>query len=148
MIHGRLDGFLQLVARLACRLLFQCAEVFDKVRRILELISDNPCLWVMFAYMVTASRIPDPLLEICALNNVGLPVASCNFELDGDSLLLENYILQSIGTHKILQKYKHKKCIKQERHRYTWFTQFGLRPPSTASPSFLLSSKMKRHNLQ
>ena len=38
------------------------------------------------------------------------------------NILLENYILQRNGTHKILQKYKHRKCIKQERHRYTWFT--------------------------
>ena len=50
--------------------------------------------------------------------------------------MLENYILRSNGTHKILQKYKHRKRTKQERHRYTWFTQFGLRPPRTASPSF------------
>ena len=42
--------------------------------------------------------------------------------------MLENYISQSNGTHKVLQKYKHKKCIKQERHRYIWFTKFGLRP--------------------
>src|SRR5271168_3701351 len=62
--------------------------------------------------------------------------------------MLENYILRSNGTHKILQKYKHRKRTKQERHRYTWFTQFGLRPPRIASPSFLLSKKMKRHNLQ
>ena len=62
-----------------------------------------------------------------------------------DIIMLEYYILQSNGTHKILQKYKH---TKQERHRYTWFTQFGLRPPRTTYPSFLLSSKMKRHNLQ
>lgn len=66
----------------------------------------------------------------------------------GDYYMLENYILRSNGTHKILQKYKHRKRTKQERHRYTWFTQFGLCPPRTASPSFLLSSKMKRHNLQ
>jgi len=65
-----------------------------------------------------------------------------------ECILLENYILRSNGTHKILQKYKHRKRTKQERHRYTCFTQFGLRPPRTASPSFLLSSKMKRHNLQ
>jgi len=65
-----------------------------------------------------------------------------------DNEMLENYILRSNGTHKILQKYKHRKLIKQERHRYTWFTQFGLHPPQIASPSFLLSSKMKRHNLQ
>ena len=53
------------------------------------------------------------------------------------SQLLENYILQSNGIHKILQKYKHIKCIKQERHRYTWFTQFGLRPQRN-SQYFLL----------
>jgi len=40
------------------------------------------------------------------------------------------------GAHEHLQKYKHIKHTKQERHRYTWFTQFGLRPPRTASPSF------------
>ena len=28
----------------------------------------------------------------------------------------------------LLQKHKNRKCIKQERQRYTWFTQFGLRP--------------------
>ena len=86
MRHGRRDGFLQWVARRACRLLLRCAEVFDTVCRILEIISDKPCLRVMFAYMVAASRIPDPLLEICALNDVGLPIASCDFELDGGSL--------------------------------------------------------------
>ena len=47
-----------------------------------------------------------------------------------------------------MRKRKPTKHIKLERHRYTWFTQFGLRPPRTASPSFLLSSKMKRQNLQ
>ena len=62
-------------------------------------------------------------------------------------IMLENYILQSNGTHRILRKYKHRKCIKLERHIYMWFTQFGLHPPRMASPSFLLSSKMKRHNL-
>src|ERR1700733_8557852 len=75
-----------------------------------------------------------------------LKIAGSNRALH--EIMLENYILQSNGTHKILQKYKHRKRTKQERHRYTWFTQFGLRPPRTASPSFLLSSKMKRHNLQ
>ena len=40
----------------------------------------------MFACMVVASRIPNPLLEMCALNNVGMPVASCNSKLDGDYL--------------------------------------------------------------
>jgi len=58
------------------------------------------------------------------------------FEPSSQSHVFENYILRSNGTHKILQKYKHRKCTKQERHRYTWFTQFGLRPPRTASPSF------------
>lgn len=38
----------------------------------------------MFAYMVAASRIPNPLIEIGALNDVGLPIASCDFELDED----------------------------------------------------------------
>jgi len=42
--------------------------------------------------------------------------------------VLENYILRRNGTDKILQKYKQRKHIKQGRHRYTWFTQFGLRP--------------------
>jgi len=36
--------------------------------------------------MVAASKIPDPLLEIGILSNVDLPIASCNFELDEDSL--------------------------------------------------------------
>ena len=35
-------------------------------------------------------------------------------------------LLQSNGTHKILRKYKHRKCRKQERHKSMWFTQFGL----------------------
>ena len=58
------------------------------------------------------------------------------------------YITQQCNTHEICGKYKHRKHIKPERHIYTWFTQFGLRPHRTAGPSFLLSSKMKRHNLQ
>ena len=52
------------------------------------------------------------------------------------SPVLENYILRSNGIHKILQKYKHKKCIKQERHRYMWFTQFGLCPRSNNQSFF------------
>ena len=52
--------------------------------------------------------------------------------------MLENYILQSNGTHKILQKYKHRKRIKQERHRYTWFTQLGYVHEETASPSIYI----------
>ena len=63
-------------------------------------------------------------------------------------VVLENYILQSIATHKICGKHKHTKHIKLERHRYTWFIQFGLCPPRTTSPFFLLSRKMKRQNLQ
>jgi len=43
-------------------------------------------------------------------------------------LIIVLEILPSNGTHKILQKYKHRKHIKQERHRYTSFAQFGLRP--------------------
>ena len=39
----------------------------------------------MFAYMVAASKRPDPLLEIGALSDVGRPVASCSSELDEDS---------------------------------------------------------------
>ena len=50
---------------------------------------------------------------------------------------LENYILQSNETPKILQKYKPKKYIEQQRHKYTWFTQFGLHPWGN-SYSFLL----------
>ena len=54
-----------------------------------------------------------------------------------DKLLLENYILHSYRTQQILHKYKHRKCIKQERHKYMWFIQFGLRPQRN-SQSFLL----------
>ena len=39
----------------------------------------------MFAYMVAASKRPDPLLEISALSDVGQPVASYGSELDEDS---------------------------------------------------------------
>ena len=49
---------------------------------------------------------------------------------------------------KYAEKHKHTKHIKLEIHIYTWLTQFWLRTPRTASPSFLLSSEMKRHNLQ
>ena len=40
----------------------------------------------MFAYMVGAVKRPDPLLEIGALSDAGLPIASCGSELDEDSL--------------------------------------------------------------
>ena len=40
----------------------------------------------MFAYMVAAVGIPYPLIGMCTLNDVGLPVALFNFELDGDYL--------------------------------------------------------------
>jgi hypothetical protein len=40
----------------------------------------------MFAYMVAASKIPGILLEISVMIDVDLPVASCDFELDEDSL--------------------------------------------------------------
>ena len=40
----------------------------------------------MFAYMVVAVGIPDPLLEMCALNNAGMSVTLFDSELDGDYL--------------------------------------------------------------
>ncbi len=40
----------------------------------------------MFAYMVVAVKIPDPLLEIGARSDAGLLVASCSSQLDEDSL--------------------------------------------------------------
>ena len=36
--------------------------------------------------MVGAVKRPDPLLEIGALSDAGLPIASCGSELDEDSL--------------------------------------------------------------
>ena len=36
--------------------------------------------------MVVASKILDPLLEISILSDADLPIASCSFELDEDSL--------------------------------------------------------------
>ena len=36
--------------------------------------------------MVAASKIPDPLLEIGIMSDVDLPISSCGFELDEDSL--------------------------------------------------------------
>jgi len=40
----------------------------------------------MFAYMVADLKRPDPLLEIGALSDASLPVASSGFEIDEDSL--------------------------------------------------------------
>ena len=40
----------------------------------------------MFAYIVAAVKRPDPLLEMYALNDVGLPIASFDSKLDGDYL--------------------------------------------------------------
>ena len=40
----------------------------------------------MFAYMVVASKIPDPLIEIGILRDADLLFASSGFELDEDSL--------------------------------------------------------------
>ena len=40
----------------------------------------------MFAYMVAASKRPDPLLEIGALSDADQPIASCGSELDEHSL--------------------------------------------------------------
>ena len=37
--------------------------------------------------MVATSKMHDPLLEIGALSDADLPVASCSFELDEDSPL-------------------------------------------------------------
>jgi len=34
----------------------------------------------MFAYMVAASKIPAPILEIGVLSDVDLPIASCGFD--------------------------------------------------------------------
>ena len=64
-----------------------------------------------------------------ATTTVNLLKAECKQLLELKPLVLENYILWSNATHKIYGKYKHTKHIKPERHRYTWFTQFGLRPP-------------------
>jgi len=52
--------------------------------------------------------------------------------------MLENYILRSNGTHKILQKYKHKKRIKQERHRLRGSPSLGYVHGETTSPSFYI----------
>jgi len=40
----------------------------------------------MFVYMVAASKLHDPLLEIGILSDVDLPIPSCGFELDEDSI--------------------------------------------------------------
>jgi len=56
------------------------------VRRILEIVYDDPCTSVKFSYMVATSKIPVPLLEIGALSDADLPIASYGFELDEDSL--------------------------------------------------------------
>lgn len=34
--------------------------------------------------MVVVTGIPDPLLEMCAQNDAGIPIASFNSELNGD----------------------------------------------------------------
>jgi len=52
--------------------------------------------------------------------------------------LLENYILQSNGTHKILQKYKHRKHIKQERRTYRGSPNFGYIHGETIGPFFYI----------
>jgi hypothetical protein len=44
---------------------------------------------------------------------------------------------------------KHRRHTIQERHRFTWFTQCGLRPPEKLSgPSFIIIQQMKGYNLQ
>jgi len=40
----------------------------------------------MFSYMIAVARIPNLLLEMCAQNDVGPPVASFDYELDVDYL--------------------------------------------------------------
>jgi len=61
--------------------------------------------------------------------------------------MLENYILQSNGTHKILQKQKHRKHIKQERHIYVVHPIWATSMEKQIVLPFILSSKMKRYNL-
>jgi hypothetical protein len=50
---------------------------------------------------------------------------------------------------KQMQKQKHRRHTIQERHRFTWFTQCGLRPPEKLpGPSFIIIQQMKGYNLQ
>jgi hypothetical protein len=50
---------------------------------------------------------------------------------------------------KQMQKQKHRRHTIQERHRFTWFTQCGLRPPEKLPcPSFIIIQQMKGCNLQ
>jgi hypothetical protein len=49
---------------------------------------------------------------------------------------------------KQMQKRKHRRHTIQERHRFTWFTQCGLRPPEKLpGPSFIIIQQMKGYNL-
>jgi hypothetical protein len=61
------------------------------------------------------------------------------------------------GANKIKQMQKQKISQKtqtflggiQERHKFTWFTQCGLRPPEKLpGPSFIIIQQMKGYNLQ
>ena len=50
---------------------------------------------------------------------------------------------------KQMQKQRHKRHTIQERHRFTWFTQCGLRPPEKLrGHSFIIIQQMKGYNLQ
>jgi hypothetical protein len=50
---------------------------------------------------------------------------------------------------KQMWKTKHRRYTIQERHRFTWFTQCGLRPPEKLpGPSFIIIQQMKGYNLQ
>jgi hypothetical protein len=50
---------------------------------------------------------------------------------------------------KQMQKQKHRRHTIQERHRFMWFTQCGLRPPEKLpGPSFIIIQQMKGYNLQ
>ena len=51
--------------------------------------------------------------------------------------MLENYIYKEMEHINYYINITMEKCIKQERHIYTWFTEFGLRPQRN-NQSFLL----------
>jgi hypothetical protein len=91
----------------------------------------------------------DPLVTIIRITQcMVLLVSLCHTSITHRLTLLEKTGPRSNKIKK-MQKQKHRRHTIQERHRFTWFTQCGLRPPEKLpGPSFIIIQQMKGYNLQ
>jgi hypothetical protein len=92
--------------------------------------------------------------SVCGWKDVDLVSLVSNIDQRLDQNVLRNLLSLFEMIDCVLEKQdrgnkKHRRHTIQERHRFTWFTQCGLRPPEKLlGPSFIIIQQMKGYNLQ